>query len=273
MRTSNCLNTLVLLAAALMACDSRMTMPKQDSPDNSGPPPEGAGAPITTFTSPAKGSCPTLRPNTVLVDPSHDGGVWWYPQGAATPEGFDPQSAHQGRALAEYLRGKGYTVTELGRGATLPTDSMRTYATVIRAGYYYDAQHPGYSAADIAAYRAYLDCPRTLVLLSEFLRDGRRDVLADSIGIPFTGIITGTITDFTAHELTKGVSDVPFIAGSYLESASSAAIHVLGRLPTGEGVMGVLTKPNAKVFFIGDMNGIQLVPQPLVQNLVEWGFR
>ena len=272
MRTSNHHTILLVLSVALMACDGGMTTPTQKSPDNSDPP-GGAGAPITTFTSPATGHCPALRPNSVLVDPSHDGGVWWFPQSATTPDGFDPQSAHQGRALAQYLRGKGYTVTELGRGATLPTDSMRTYATVIRAGYYYDASHPGYSAADIAAYRAYLDCPRTLVLLGEFLRDGRRDVLADSIGIPLTGIITSTITDFTPHELTKGISSVPFIAGSFLERESDAAIQVLGRLPSGEGVMGVLTKPNAKVFFIGDTNGIQDVPQPLVQNLVAWGFR
>ena len=64
-----------------------------------------------------------------------------------------------------------------------------------------------------------------------------------------------------------------FIAGSFLASESDAAIQVLGRLPTGERVMGVLTKDNAKVFFIGDTNGIQEVPQPLVQNLVTWGFR
>jgi len=37
--------------------------------------------------------------------------------------------------------------------------------------------------------------------------------------------------------------------------------------------MGVLTKGDAKVFFIGDMNGIQLLPQPLVQNLVAWGLQ
>ena len=273
MRTSNRHPIVVLLAAALMACDGGMTTPTRDPPDNTNPAGEGVGAPITTFTSPATGSCPALRRRSVLVDPTHDGGVWWFPQAATTPGGFDPGSAHQGRTLAQYLRGQGYTVTELGRGATLSTDSMRTYGTVIRAGYYYDALHPGYSGADLAAYKAYLDCPRTLVLLGEYLREGWRDVLADSLGIPLTGIVTSTITDFTAHELTKGVSSVPFIAGSFLANESDAAIQVLGRLPTGERVMGVLARGNAKVFFIGDTNGIQEVPQPLVQNLVTWGFR
>ena len=272
MRTANrraFLTALVLTSATLVACDGGMTTP--DDPDD----PFGAplGAPFTTFNAPASGRCPAVNPRSVLVDPSHDGGVWWFPQSATTPEGFDPDAPHQGRALADYLRGRGYTVTELGRGATLPTDSMRTYATVIRAGYYYDARHPGYSAADLAAYEAYLDCPRTLVLLGEFLRDGRSDVLADSLGIPLTGIITSTITDFMTHELTAGVVSVPFIAGSFLASESNPDIKVLGRLPSGEAVMGVLAKGDARVFFIGDMNGLQQLPQPLVQNLVAWGFQ
>jgi hypothetical protein len=262
---------LVLLTSALMACDG-VTTPTPDNPGNPGQQ-VPIGTPITTFTTAASGSCPAIRSKTVLVDPTHDGGVWWFPQAASSPDGFNPDAPHQGQALANYLRAQGYTVTELGRGATLPTDSMRTYATVIRAGYWYDADHPGYSAADLAAYEAYLACGRTLVLLGEFLRDGRRDDVADALGIPLTGIITSTITDFTAHTVTTGVSSAPFIAGSYLESESNNKIQVLGRLPSGEAVMGVLAKGDAKVFFIGDMNGIQQLPQPLVQNLVAWGFQ
>ena len=272
MRTANRCAALFLLTATLAAC---VDLTPPDEPGNPSGVPTGVplGVPITTFTTPASGGCPEARPKSVLVDPTHDGGVWWFPQRASTPDGFNPDSAHQGRALANYLRALGYTVTELGRGATLPTDSMRTYATVIRAGYWYDEQHPGYSSADLAAYAAYLACPRTLVLLGEFLRDGRRDVLADSLGIPLTGWITSTVTEFTAHAITAAVSSVPFIAGSYLATGASADVQVLGRLPGGEAVMGVLPKGAGKVFFIGDVNGIQQVPQPLVQNLVAWGFR
>jgi len=264
----------IVLAAAVIACGREVTTPTpEDTGDASDPVmPVPAGTPITTFTSPAHGECKAPRAKSVLVDPTHDGGVWWFPQAASTPAGFDPDAPHQGSALAAYLRGKGYTVTELGRGATLPTDSMRTYATVIRAGYYYDAVHPGYSAADIDAYRAFLSCSRTLVLLGEFLRDGRRDDIADSLGISLTGMVTGTITDFSQHVLTDGVSSVPFITGSYLAANADLGVDVLGRLPTGEAVMGVLKKGDSKLFFLGDVNGIQLVPQPLVQNLVDWGF-
>src|SRR5512136_209974 len=54
-------------------------------------------------------------PMSILVDASRDGGVWWFPQ--EWP--FDPESAHQGRALASYLRGKGFRVDELGRPTTI----------------------------------------------------------------------------------------------------------------------------------------------------------
>jgi hypothetical protein len=231
------------------------------------------GTPITTFTSAASPGCPVVRDSSVLVDPTHDGGTWWFPQAATTPSGFNPDSAHQGRALANYLRGLGFTVTELGRGATMHVDSMMAYATIIRAGYYYNALHPGYSAGDVAAYKAFLACERTLVLLGEYLRDGRRDVLADSLNIPLDGIETGTISTFTAHALTTGVTTVPFIAGSVLTSEANASIQVLGRLANGKAAMGVLTSTTAKVFWIGDVNGIQQVPQPFVANLVAWGLR
>jgi hypothetical protein len=39
-------------------------------------------------------------------------------------------------------------------------------------------------------------------------------------------------------------------------------------------VMGTVTNfPNTKIFFIGDINGMESVPQPLTQNLVNWLFK
>jgi len=38
-------------------------------------------------------------------------------------------------------------------------------------------------------------------------------------------------------------------------------------------VMGLVTNfPNTRIFFLGDGNGIEMVPQPLTQNLVNWLF-
>jgi hypothetical protein len=268
------LAALILSAAALAACDGMG--PNPQGPEDDVPSDGGAiGTPITTFTArSSSGGCPDVRPRTVLVDATHDGGVWWFPQTAAAG-GFNPDSAHQGRALANYLRDAGYTVRELGRGTQLPTDSMLTYATVIRAGYYYDAQRPGYSDSDLDAYAAFVACPRTLVLLSDWLREIHRDVLADSLGIPLKGLSPAAMmTDFTPHALTAGVDSVRWGVGSYLDTETGAgnAVQILGRVPSGEAVLGVLAKGDAKIFWMGDTNSLQWLPQPFLQNLVAWGF-
>lgn len=230
-------------------------------------PDETLDGPITTFNGSAAVGCSAPNPRTVLVDPTHDGGVWWFPQSS----GFDASKPHQGAALANLLRARGYTVTELGRGATMSPDSMMKYSVIIRAGYYYDARHPGYSAADLEAYTNYAACERTLIILAEYLRDGRRDDLAEHFGIPLEGMVTDTIRSFGAHPITAGVTPMRYIAGSYLANESNQEIEVLGRIGT-RAVMGVLGGRAAKIFFIGDTNGIQLLPQPLVDNLIGWGF-
>jgi hypothetical protein len=253
--------SVVLLAVAISGCAEGVTDPPGDEP----------GGPITTFSGAAASGCATPRPKTVLIDPTHDGGTWWFPQKGSTPEEFKPAEPHQGRAFAEYLRARGYTVTELGRGATMSPDSMMTYSVIVRAGYYYDARHPGYSTADLDAYANYTACPRTLVLLAEFMRDGRTDDLANHFGIALDGNITGMIDELTAHPVTDGVTSLPYIAGSYLSSETNPAVQVLGRA-AGKAVLGLLTGRAAKVLFIGDVNGLQSMPQPFVANLVAWGF-
>jgi len=40
--------------------------------------------------------------------------------------------------------------------------------------------------------------------------------------------------------------------------------------PDGPPVMGVLNYPNSRVFFIGDMNGLEIQPQPFINNLINW---
>jgi hypothetical protein len=149
---------------------------------------------------------------------------------------------------------------------------MMSFSVIIRAGYYADANnYPGYEAQDLNVYSAYTGCDRTLVILAEFLRPGQTDALADRLGIPLTGSSTGDVTDFAPHELTDGVTTIRYMAGSFLAAESNPAIQVLGRVD-GKGVMGLLTNRTAKIMFIGDVNGIEQVPQPFVQNLVRWGF-
>ena len=60
--------------------------------------------------------------------------------------------------------------------------------------------------------------------------------------------------------------------GSMLQAPLPAGITVLGWLDSGQPVMGVVAHPKAKIFFLGDTNELEQVPQPLVDNLLRWGF-
>lgn len=222
---------------------------------------EAATIPEVEQTAVACGS-PSLS-SAVLVDASHDGGVWWFPQVAP----FDPAAPHQGKALAEYLRLKGFQVDELGRGTALNPTQLLGYAVVIRAGSY-----GGYGPTEVATYRQLVSCRRTLLLLGEYLRPGQSDAIAEALGIPFTGWLNGTVTQFEPHVITTGVTSLAYIAGATLAPGWPADLDVLGHLGTGEPVMGLLERGQARIFFIGDTNGIELVPQPLVDNLIAWGF-
>lgn len=219
----------------------------------------------------------------ILIDASHDGGVWWYPQA----NGFSSAKDHQGKALADYLRSKGFDVDELPRGTTVTSDILIKYNKVIRAG-----KFGNYSESELKAYDEFLDKKSSLILISEFLRSGERDELAERIGIPFTGLAKGEVKIFADHPITKNVIPFSYITGSVvLDVSSNPMIEVLGCLaedtpvelsnskisnqvdpPDGIAVMGILHHPKAKIFFIGDINGIEGMPQPLISNLVHWAF-
>jgi hypothetical protein len=224
---------------------------------------ESAIAGSQTVTATLAGTCPAPSGKAVLVDASHDGGVWWFPQAG----GFDVRAPHQGKALADYLRSRGYTVAELGRDATVSVEALLAYPVVVRTGNY-----GAYAEAELGAYRQFAVCSRTLILLGEFLRDGQRDALANALGIPLTGWVNGVISTFARHTTTSGVASVPYLAGSVLAPGYDPAVQVLGWLASGEPVMGVLERGSSKIFFLGDVNGIEQVPQPLVSNLIAWGF-
>src|SRR5262245_33591423 len=197
------LPSLLVVSLSLIACND---------------PPTGTVA--TKTASPL--SCPTpTTPTAVLVDASHDGGVWWFPQVAP----FDSTQPHQGQALADTLRAKGYRVDELGRGKRVTRDQLLDYPIVIRAGSY-----GAYGIDQIEAYLAFVACPRTGILLGDNLRPDVHDDLADSLGIALAGWVTGGSTSFATDPITAGVSAVPFIAGSVVDVGRSRSVQVLGWL-------------------------------------------
>lgn len=223
---------------------------------------------IGSATTPATVTrCPAPEvANRVLVDASKDGGVWWYPQ--AGP--FDPNAYHQGQPLAEYLRGLGYVVTEMGRGERMTDSLVLAHRIIIRANRF----SPTYTEAEISAYRAFLACATTLVLLSDHqtYTDGR-DEVADLVGVGFVGTSGNeAVATLADHPITQGVDALWYLVGAYAVAKDASAVEFLGWLANGQPVMGVSTATEANVFFLGDTNLLELLPQPLLGNLIRWGF-
>jgi hypothetical protein len=245
-----------LVAALCAACSS--------TPSNEGPEPDPeSGDPQPVAEVPRLACRTSGLEGRILIDASRDGGVWWYPQAGT----FDPTAPHQGQQLADHLRERGYVVDELARGRVVTDTMLSSYEGAIRAG-----QYGTYSTGELLAYDRFLDCGRTLVLLGEFLQDGGVDELAESIGIPLQGKITGAIVDFAEHSITQGVAVLGFNMGSMILAPVPAGITALGWLDSGQAVMGVVAHPKARIFFLGDTNELEQVPQPLVDNLLRWGF-
>jgi len=247
------------LALGALGCELLPTEPLVQEEDPAGRR-EGAEPGAATGASNA---CPGSEgAGRILVDASHDGGVWWFPQGFP----FDPEAYHQGQALADGFRECGYTVDELGRGTVVTPSILGGYDIVIRAG-----KFGIYRESELDAYQGYVAREATLILLSEFLREGGTDPLAERLGLHFAGSYTGTVTDLADHPITEGVASVPYIAGSALTAFDPSRVTVLGRLD-GLPVMGLLHGYAAKIFFMGDTNSLETVPQPLVAKLMAWGF-
>lgn len=216
-------------------------------------------------TTPA--ACPSAdAARRVLVDASKDGGVWWFPQSGS----FDPEAYHQGKPLADYLRGLGYIVTEMGRGQRITDSLALAHRIIIRANRF----SPAYSEAEVSAYRGFLACATTLVLLSDHqtYTDGR-DEVADLVGVGFVGKSgSESVTTFDDHPITQGVDSLFYVAGAYAVAKDVGAVQFLGWLANGKPVMGVSTATAARTFFLGDTNLLEHLPQPLLDNLIRWAF-
>ena len=218
----------------------------------------------------------------ILVDASHDGGVWWFPQGEDT--GFDPDEPHQGQSFANVLRDKGFEVTELGRGVELTEEMFFGHYIVLRAG---GLQH--YTDNELEVYTKLIERGMNMVFFTDHKNNDPVDELGDLLGLDFKGVAFGTITTFGQHEITANIESIDYIAGSIIANADeNPNIEVLGWLseddfadlnfngvkdvdePVAPPVMGILSYPKSRVFFIGDMNGLQIQPQPFIDNLINW---
>ena len=222
----------------------------------------------------------------ILVDASKDGGGWWFPQ---APPSFSESDDHQGKPLADYLRSLGYHVDELPRGAIITDELLSNYSKIIRAAAFFE-----YSDEELAAYKNFMNRPGAILLFQDHLSYTVNDKLSEFLGLNFKGAVGGTISKFADHEITKGIDPLPFIAGAVITNAENKrGIAVLGSIGKTDytvfngtdpfngqapsvdlAVMGLVTSfPETKIFFIGDINGMESVPQPLTQNIVNWLFK
>ena len=214
----------------------------------------------------------------ILVDASRDGGGWWFPQKGP----FAAGSPHQGKALADYLRSQGHTVTELPRPTTVTAELLAGADIVIRSG-----GSGAYTETEIDAYDHWVKGGGRLLLLSDVHPN---DALAERFGLKFEGTalaqgspVKTTVAKFAPHPLTHGVRELPFLGGSGLTAYPSEATLVgwLARdnfldlndnktqdagEPEAPPVLGVMPFGQGKIVFCGDINLWEAVPQPLVQQ-------
>jgi hypothetical protein len=217
----------------------------------------------------------------IIIDASHDGGVWWFPQYEAT--GFNANAWHQGQPFANALRAKGFEVTELGRGVDLTEEMFFGNYIVIRA-----AGFQSYKTNELEVYTKLIERGMNLVFFTDHKKYDPIDELGDHLGIQFKGMANGTITTFTPHAITNNIESINYIAGSVITNVQNPDMEILGWLgpqdyadlnfngvrddnePFGSPVMGILNYPKSRIFFIGDMNGIEVQPQPFIDNLIHW---
>jgi hypothetical protein len=218
----------------------------------------------------------------IIIDASHDGGVWWYPQSTIT--GFDPKKWHQGQPFAELLRGKGYEVDELGRGPELTEEMFFGYYIVIRANGF-----EKYTSRELDVYVNIISRPLNMVFFTDHKKYDPVDELGYLLGLEFKGIAYGIISTLKPHMITRNISSIDYNAGSVLTNLDqNPDIEVLGWLgendygdlnfngvkdnnePSAPPVMGILNLPKSHIFFIGDLNGFEVRPQPFIDNLINW---
>jgi len=218
----------------------------------------------------------------IVIDASHDGGVWWFPQSEQT--GFNPGNYHQGKVFADLLRQAGFKVDELGRGETLKEEHFMGYFIVIRVNGF-----QAYTEDELDVYSKLVKRGMNLVFFTDHKTYDPRDELGELLGLEFKGIARGKVSRFTSHTITADLTSLDYIAGSVLTNAvQNPDIQILGWLgesdfadmnfngtrdegePVGSPVMGILSYPKSKIFFIGDANGLQVMPQPFIDNLIKW---
>lgn len=187
----------------------------------------------------------TKAPLRVLVDASKCGGLWWAPQGA---NGFDPTQPHQGKALADFMRFKGWQVTELPRGAVITSELLRDADIIIRPPSYFP-----YTPQEIDAYYQSVAAGARLLLIGN---GGSDDQVTQIFGIRFQPqTIYASVRRWIPHPFTANIesANVPWcpitelppgaVVLAWLNQRETTPRPVVGYLTYGRGYLVFMSQP------------------------------
>ena len=180
----------------------------------------------------------------VVVDASKCGGLWWAPQSGP----FDPRQPHQGKALADFMRRKGWQVIEVPRGEVITFERLREADIVIRPPAFFD-----YTLKEMDAYQQSVLAGTRLLLIGS----GRHnDIVAHIFGVRFEPHTRfAPVRRWVPHPFTENI-DAANVAWTPIVETPPAAVvlawlsqeetnsrPVLGYLPYGKGYVVFMSQP------------------------------
>jgi len=197
----------------------------------------------------------------VVIDASHDGGVWWFPQVTQ----FDPGLPHQGSPLAEHLRGRGWEVIEVPRGTKI-ANQFRGASIVVRLNL-----SRGYEDSDVAAYQRFVKNGGRLLLIEGYVRDeeANKDSVARLFGVRFEGVVREPVIDrVVAGTVMQGIGHLGFQIGSIVV-AYPKSTQPLAYLSNDRLVMGTFRFGRGRIIFLGSVFPVLYVSQPFTKRLFD----
>lgn len=197
----------------------------------------------------------------VVIDASHDGGAWWFPQGTE----FDPRLPHQGSPVAEHLKRRGWEVVEVPRGTKI-AKQFRGASIVVRLNLF-----GGYEDSEVAAYQRFVKNGGRLLLVEGYVRDGEanNDSVARLFGVRFAGVVDEPVmVRAVAGTFLQGIDDLGFQIGSIVV-AYPKPTQPLAYLSNDRLVMGTFRYGRGRVIFLSSIRLVLQVPQPFTGRLFD----
>ncbi len=182
-----------------------------------------------------------------IVDASKDGGAWWFPQ---APPSFDVQKPHQGKAVADAMRAKGWDVVELPRGEVITPEKLKGFDIVVRPTSFFP-----YTKTEVVAYQEAVAAGARLLLMGS----AGGDAVAQGFGLRFSATnqiasVDKVIPDAVTAEMNA--LEIPWVA---LTDMPKDAVVLAWVNTDGSNEMPVLGYANYSVgyiLFVGTALGI-----------------